>query len=70
MIPQPRECPLLDYRPYNMTLNEEQSPLFVSGGWYAGNGWTDNEGNPDKDTVIYPVNPAVTSVSGTLTLLP
>lgn len=70
MIPQPRECPLLDYRPYNMTLNEEQCPLFVNGGWYAGNGWTDNDGNPDKGTVIYPINPAVASVSGTLTLLP
>ena len=70
MIPQPRECPVLDYRPFNMSLTETQSPVFVTGGWYAGSSWADSNGEPLEGTVIFPVNPAVTSVTGTLTFLP
>lgn len=64
LIPEPRECPLLDWRSYGMILSDKQCPVFVNGGWIVGRR-SDTDGY-----YLYPVNPTVASASGTITLLP
>jgi hypothetical protein len=64
MIPAPRECPLVDWRSYGMVANDDQCPVYAWGGWYSG------MGDDTSGTTLYPVNPSVASVSGTITLLP
>lgn len=59
MIPEPRECILRDYRSWGMV-----DPIWAWGGWYAS--WM----GPSSGTVLYPINPYVTDVHGTITLLP
>lgn len=64
MIPEPRECTLQDYRPMGMILNETQCPVAVWGGW------TTSRKGPNSGIVLFPTNPSVASVRGTITLLP
>lgn len=70
MVPEPRECALVDFRPMNMTLTDTQCPVFVNGGWYAGRMMTNENDEPVEGTIVYPVNPSLTSIQGTITLLP
>lgn len=70
MVPEPRECELVDFRPMNMTLNDTQCPVYVSGGWYAGRIMSNENDEPVEGTIVYPVNPSLASIQGTITLLP